>query len=132
MTCEDAGRGTWDERLCRAALRWWRRHLLLFSLCIGLLHALNIWQGAPWWAFWPGLIWGVALSLHYFLYKSLTIDESWVDERIDDLREKSYDIAHLDDLEDRIRADDHSTRPAHRRDPEWWRERPPDDEDKPR
>ena len=45
----------------------------------------------------------------------MTVDESWSDERIDELRWKACDLGHVEDLEDRIRGDDFSTRPAHRR-----------------
>jgi hypothetical protein len=94
-----------------------------WAFCLGNigLTAINVQMGAPWWGVWPLLCWGLVLSIHYFIYKSLMVDDAWIDERIDDMRWRAYDAGHMEDLEDRIRADDHSTRPAHRRDPDWWR-----------
>lgn len=119
---EDSSDGS--GALSNWALRWYRMHRGLYAAGVVVLHAINIWQGAPWWAFWPTMVWGIPFCIHFFLYKSLTVDEQWADERIDDLRAKSYDIAHMTDLEDRILDDDSSTRPAHRRDPDWWRHAP--------
>jgi hypothetical protein len=107
-------------RLSDLAQRYYRPHLWLFCVSNVLLTVVNIIDGAPWWALWPLAGWGLMFSIHFFIYKSLTVDESWADDRIDDLRWRSYDLGHVEDLEDRIRADDFSTRPAHRRDPEWW------------
>ena len=109
---------TLTDRVCRAYVP----HKWLFIAGNVLLHVINISQGAPWWALWPLLIWGVLFSVHFFFYKSVTVDEEWADERIDELRWKSYDLGHVEDLEDRIRGDDFSTRPAHRRDPDWWQQ----------
>ena len=109
------------HRAASWALRWYRPHRLAFVGTMVLLHAVNIMTGAPWWALWPLLTWGVVFFIHYFTFKSLTVDEDWSDERIEDMRWRAYDFGHIEDLEDRIRADDYSTRPAHRRDPDWWR-----------
>ena len=110
------------DALCAFLTTYYRAHLWAFASGNGLLTIINIYTGAPWWALWPLLIWGIAFSVHFFVYKSLTVTEEWADERIDDLRWKSYDLGHVEDLEDRIRADDFSTRPAHRRDPDWWQQ----------
>jgi hypothetical protein len=97
-----------------------RPHKWTFISITVALNGMNIVMGAPWWAVWPLLGWGLAFSIHFFIYKSLTVDEEWTDERIDDLRWRSYDLGHVEDLETRILSDDFSTRPAHRRDPNWW------------
>lgn len=110
------------DRLCALLTTYYRLHLWAFVAGNLLLTAINIYSGAPWWALWPLLIWGVPFSVHFFIFKSLTVTEEWVDERIDDLHWRSYDLGHVEDLEDRIRADDFSTRPAHRRDPDWWQQ----------
>ncbi|NKC12740.1 MAG: hypothetical protein GKR94_11235 [Gammaproteobacteria bacterium] len=108
------------DKLCLVAVNRMGLHAWVFALGNIVLHALNIWQGAPWWALWPLLAWGVPFSIHFFIYKSLTVNEDWADGRIDDMRWRAYDLGHIEDLEDRIRADDYSTRPAHRRAPQWW------------
>lgn len=36
------------------------------------------------------------LGVHYLVYKSRTVDETWAAERTADLRSKSYDAGHID------------------------------------
>jgi hypothetical protein len=49
----------------------------------------------------PLAVWGVLLGVHYLVYKTRTVDESWVDERTADLRSKSYDASHIDSIAER-------------------------------
>ena len=92
---------------------------LFIGLNVGLT-VINIIGGAPWWALWPLLVTGLLFSIHFFIYKSVTIDEDWAEERTDEIRWRSYDLGHVEDMETRIVSDDFSTRPAHRRDRDWW------------
>jgi len=78
--------------------RNFRRHFAAFLAVNLLLTAVNIATGAPWWAFWPLVAWSLPLTVHYLVYKASTIDDAWVDERVEDLRSKSYDLSHIDDI----------------------------------
>ena len=62
-----------------------------------------------WWAFWPLAAWSVALLVHYLIYKSRTVDESWAEERTADLHSKSYDASHIDRI-----AEDYGGKAAER------------------
>jgi len=75
-----------------------RRHLAAFVLVNALLTAANISMGPPWWAFWPLILWGIALMLHFLVHRSRTVDESWAEERTLDVRSKSYDAGHINDI----------------------------------
>ena len=78
-----------------------RLHLWAFVLVNLALNAANWFAGGDWWAFWPLMVWGVALVGHYLAYKSKRVDARWVKERTDDVRSKSYDRAHMDSIEAR-------------------------------
>lgn len=93
------------------ALRWLAIHEVAYALVILPLNILNIYQGAPWWAFWPSMSWGIVLMVHVFIVKSLTVDEDWVDARAMELREHSYDFDHMSDIEKRIVNNDFSVVP---------------------
>ena len=80
------------------ARRNFRRHFAAFLLVNIALTAVNVVMGAPWWAFWPLAAWSLPLLLHYLVYKTSTIDDAWVDARVEDLRSKSYDLSHIDDI----------------------------------
>jgi len=78
--------------------RAFRRHFAAYLVVNVALTAANVVTGAPWWAFWPFAAWSLPLLVHYLIYKASTIDDAWVDERIEDLRSKSYDLSHIDDI----------------------------------
>lgn len=51
-------------------------------------------------------MWGVALGVHYLVYKTRTVDERWAEERTADLRSKSYDAGHIDAIAREHRRDE--------------------------
>lgn len=86
-------------------------HQAVFVVVIGGLNIYNYIQGAPWWALWPSMGWGVLITIHVCIVRSITVDEAWVDERAMELREHSYDFDHMRDLEHRIVESDFSVVP---------------------
>jgi hypothetical protein len=78
-----------------------RAHLWAFVLVNLALNAANGLAGGGWWAFWPLVVWGVVLAVHYFVDKSGRVSERWAEERVQDLRSKSYDRAHIDSIQAR-------------------------------
>jgi hypothetical protein len=87
----------WVGRLVRA-FRW---HAWFFGAINVALTAINIAVGPPWWALWPLLATGLAFGLHYILFKAFTVDERWVEQRVEDLTIKSYDRGHIEDIRGR-------------------------------
>ncbi|MBE0624390.1 MAG: 2TM domain-containing protein [Burkholderiales bacterium] len=83
-----------------AAGRAYRRHLYAYVLGNCALSAVNVYTGSPWWAFWPLIAWGLVLMIHFLVFRAATVDDSWVDERVQDLRGKSYDLGHMDVIRD--------------------------------
>jgi 2TM domain-containing protein len=78
------------------APRAFRLHAGIYAAVACALVAANWFTGGAWWSFWPLAAWGVALTVHYLIYKAKTVDESWAEERIADLHSKSYDAHHID------------------------------------
>jgi len=78
--------------------RAFRPHLLAYLLVNAGLTGVNVTMGAPWWAVWPLVLWGMLLMLHFLYYRATSVDEAWVEERTLDLRSKSYDMGHIDDI----------------------------------
>lgn len=68
------------------------------------LNLANLLMGRPWWAFWPLIVTATLLGLHYLLYKAMTVDEHWAEERIEELNLKSYDRSHIEELKSRFGA----------------------------
>lgn len=79
-------------------MRIFRRHAWAYAVCACGLIAANWFSGGWWWSFWPLAAWGVALTVHYLIYKARTVDEGWAEERIAELHSKSYDAHHIDTI----------------------------------
>lgn len=114
MTDDVTSRGGENRHpLLRRLFRW---HLLAYGVLMGGLAFVNIYIGGGWWSFWPMCGWGLVLALHFFIYKSMSVDEDWVRERTDDMRLRSYDVSHILDIEDRVEKGDSSVSPPNQRD----------------
>lgn len=112
------GRGAMSEddpasasRLQRT-LRW---HAVAYAVVIGTLTAANIVVGDGWWAYWPTIVWGIALAIHFFYVRASSVDEKWIEERSGDLRLRSYDLGHIEDIKKRVAERDQSVRPSDER-----------------
>ena len=114
MTSERLSRR--DRHETPLVARLYRWHVLAYSVLVGGLTAINIYVGGGWWSFWPTIAWGLLLALHFFYYKSITVDEDWARERTDDLRLRSYDLSHIRDIQERVEKHDASVRPGDERD----------------
>lgn len=114
MTAEESNHDGPDGReLVTRLFRW---HAGAYGILMGGLAAVNIYVGGGWWSFWPMCGWGLILALHFFYYKSVVVDEQWAQERTDDLKLRSYDLSHIQDIAERVDEGDASMRPSDRRD----------------
>lgn len=95
--------------------RWFRWHALAYGIVIGSLLLLNIYTGGRWWSFWPMFGWSVVLTIHFLIVRALDVDEDWTEKRIKDLHLKSYDVAHVRDIGQRVREHDPSVTPSDER-----------------
>lgn len=106
-----------DARGARVTIvRLFRWHAAAYGIVIGGLTVVNIYVGGGWWSFWPMCGWGMILALHFFYYKSVTVDEQWARLRTDDLKLRSYDLGHIQDIAERVHERDASVRPSDERD----------------
>lgn len=78
------------------AARAFRWHAWAYAAGAAILVLANVLTGGGWWSFWPLAVWGVALTVHYLVHKTGTVDDAWVEERTADLHSKSYDASHID------------------------------------
>ncbi|MBU2532090.1 MAG: hypothetical protein KKB37_05090 [Alphaproteobacteria bacterium] len=87
-----------EQKLVAWVQQWYPWHQAIFIGFNGLLTALNVWTGKPWWALWPLVITGGVFTLHYLIYKTSMIDDAWVEERAGDLYDRSYDQGHIESI----------------------------------
>lgn len=109
MSADGEGRDDAPARGRVTALFRW--HAWAYGLLMGGLAAVNVYAGGGWWSFWPMCVWGVILALHFFYYKSVTVDEEWAEARTGDLKLRSYDLSHIQDIAERVDEGDASVSP---------------------
>ena len=83
------------------AKRFLRRHLMAYAGVNGVLFLINLLTAGPWWFFWPVFGWGIAVTAHWLYVKSVDIDDQWVDQRTEEVRQSAYDLGHIEDIEKR-------------------------------
>lgn len=86
------------QRALAWAVVWFRPHRIAFVILNSGLIGLNAWMGKPWWAFWPLLAGCLLFGVHYLVYKAMTADEEWAEERAQNVNLNSYDRGHIQDI----------------------------------
>lgn len=99
--------GRWAYLTDRRTFVW---HLRIFLTANVALSLANAFTGRFWWAFWPLVVTGLLLAIHYFIYKASAVDERWADERVEELNLKSYDRSHIENLKARLGGEDRAGR----------------------
>lgn len=98
MSEPDATTPAASSALRRRLARAFRPHLYAYLIVNAVLTAVNVYTGAPWWGVWPLVLWGMLLMLHFLYHRTTSVEDAWVEERMLDLRSKSYDAGHIEDI----------------------------------
>lgn len=76
-----------------------RIHLIAFAGVSLVLFAIDLSFSEVRWFYWPVMVWGTVLGVHALYCKTLSVDDDWVERRTNKIRDKSYDIGHIHDIE---------------------------------
>lgn len=87
------------------------RHCGVFAAFAVLVLGARQLTGSDWPLFWPIAGWTSILVLHYFVASSYDLDGDWIDDRVTELRSRSYDFDHIRNIEHRIKKGDTSVTP---------------------
>ena len=77
-----------------------RNHFMGYAGVGILLFAVDLVTSGPVWFYWPVMAWGVVIGAHWLYCKSLAVDDDWADRRAGELRYKSYDLGHIQQIEE--------------------------------
>ena len=91
---------------------------MVFAVVVSVALAAEIATGSDRALFRPTGTWASALVLHYFVASSYDLERAWIDERTAEIRGRSYDFDHIENIEQRIREHDPSVTPHAGRDRE--------------
>lgn len=80
--------------------RCMRLHVYAFVAVAILLGVLDLTLSETRWFHWPVMIWGAFFCVHALYCKSASVDEEWADNRVTQIRLNSYDIGHVQKIED--------------------------------
>ncbi len=95
-----------------------QQHFLVFALVVPLAILSDLTFIGSGLLFWPIFVWATVLSIHFFISSSMETDEAWVEERVFDLKTRSYDFDHIQNIEERVEKQDRSVVPPALRDKE--------------
>ena len=80
------------------SLFWLRVHVGIALTLVIALFTLKPFPVESALYFWIPFCIGLPAALHFFGYSTLTVSDDWVDERVFDLRTKSYDFDHINNI----------------------------------
>ncbi len=89
-----------DPAKRRGRARGLRFHIIAYVLVNGGLIAFDLMTSGSHWFYWPLMVWGAVLGVHFLFVRSLSADEEWADRRAMRLHDKSYDVGHIDAIVD--------------------------------
>ncbi len=94
-----------------------RLHALLYILSSAALLSSKFLFGTDWPLFWALFAWSLLVAVHYFIAGAFDIDEDWANDKIFELKGRSYDFDHIRNIEQRVIERDPSvTHPVERTD----------------
>lgn len=92
----------WLERIEQSTLRRWLRiHLFVLALFVALLFWFTPFPDESAAYFWLPFAFGLPAAVHFFVVATLTVDETWTEERTLDVKIRSYDLGHMEDIRER-------------------------------
>jgi hypothetical protein len=83
-------------------------HFRIYGGVLIFVLFLNLILGAGLPLFWPLAAWAVGLAVHYFIASAIDVNEEWVQEKAMDLRYRSYDFDHIENIQGRVKKRDDS------------------------
>ncbi len=94
-----------NKRPSRLCGQYRRIHIAYFIGIGASLAALDLTFSETRWFHWPVMIWGAVFCVHLLYCKSISVDDSWVEKRTNRIRDKSYDLGHIRNIEDSYKED---------------------------
>ena len=86
--------GVWRERFVGS----YPTHRLAFFGGMASMFVVDVVLLPGWSTFYPMLVWTVVLSVHFLVYRSLTVDARWVDERVEKVGYQPWDTGHIQEI----------------------------------
>ena len=100
MTASDTGEGSRVR-----ARRLLRIHFACFATVVIVLAAIDLGFFETRWFHWPAMVWGALFCVHFLYCKSHAVDDDWVEKRTSRIRINSYDLGHIQSIEDSYKKD---------------------------
>ncbi len=86
------------------AARYLRPHVRTYAVAAVIFPLVDLVASDGWWFFWPILVWGAVVLLHYMYVKSVNIDDDWAARRTREIGDRAYDQGHIEDIRKRYRG----------------------------
>ncbi len=86
------------------AARYLRPHARAYAVAAVIFLLVDLVASEGWWFFWPVLVWGSVVFLHYMYVKSVRIDDDWAARRTREIGDRAYDLGHIEDIRKRYQG----------------------------
>ncbi len=86
------------------AARYLRLHARAYAVAAVIFLLVDLVASDGWWFFWPVLVWGSVVFLHYMYVKSVSIDDDWAARRTREIGDRAYDLGHIEDIRKRYQG----------------------------
>lgn len=73
-------------------------HGALYAGVAAIMLGLRYLAGLPVPLFWPLGVWFMVAAVHFFIVKSMSVDNDWADEKADRIRRDAYDFQHVREI----------------------------------
>jgi hypothetical protein len=78
-----------------------RPHACAYGLGSVIFLVVDLLASEGRWFYWPVLVWGFVVLLHYIYVKSVSIDTDWAARRTTEVADRAYDLSHIEDIRKR-------------------------------
>lgn len=73
-------------------------HGALYVVAAAIMLGLRHGAGLPVPLFWPLGVWFMIAAVHFFIVKSMAVDNDWADGKADRIRRDAYDFQHVREI----------------------------------
>ena len=89
------------DRLSRSFLVWYRPHQAAYLTALAAMVIVDFFWLDGWATFWPMAVWSTLFGFHFMVVRSLTVDETWAQDRALLETYRPWDTGHIEVIKNR-------------------------------
>lgn len=86
------------DRIRDRVISTFEPHRLSFYCGMGLMLLVDIFMLDGWGTFYPMLVWSALFAIHFLTFRTLTVEEEWVEQRLEKVGDQPWDTGHIQEI----------------------------------